>query len=261
MPSDATGGGGLTVAISTIGARAGRITLPPADPVITYLVLLQRPGDAPALPARTDLRVVRLDSLGTATSRNAALEAAETPFLLFADDDIALDLAGVKRLRAALAADPTLDIVTGRIAGTAKHYADRPYRLRRWNAAKTGTPEIMLRLNRVRVGTIRFDPAFGVGARHGLGDEFVFLADALRSGLRGQFLPVTIGRHPGDSTGADWSDPALLRARIAVLDRVFGAAAPLWRLAFALKHARRLRRAPGGIRGFVRGRIPEGGGS
>ncbi|MDJ0825043.1 MAG: glycosyltransferase family A protein [Rhodobacter sp.] len=255
MPNDATAPR-LTVAISSLGARAGQIALPPPEADITYLLLLQRPQDAPPLAPRADLTVVPLDSLGTAASRNAALDAAKTPFLLFADDDVALDIGGVKRLLDRLAAAPGLDIVTARLAGTAKRYAPRAHRLRRWNAGKTGTPEILVRLARIRARGVRFDADFGIGGRYGLGEEFVFLADALAAGLRGRFEPVTIGRHPGAGTGGDWADPALLRARIAVLARVFGRAAPLARLAYALKHRRRLAAAPGGAVGFLLGRRP-----
>ncbi|WP_172300515.1 glycosyltransferase [Pseudoruegeria sp. HB172150] len=248
----------LTVAISTLGGRAGRIALPPPDPAVTYLILLQRPGEAPALPPRPDMAVRPLAAVGLSASRNAALTLAETPFLLFGDDDVALDMSGVKRLLARLEAAPELAIVTGRRAGEVpRRAAARARPLRLWNAARTATPEIMVRVAPLRARGIGFDAKFGLGGRYPLGEEYVFLADALRAGLRGRYLPVTVGRHDGPSTGADWRDPALLAARIAVMARVFGRAAPLARLVFALRNGRRLRGAPGGVAGFVLGRCPD----
>lgn len=257
MTDPATAGPRLTVAISTLGERAGDIALPPPDPDICWLVLVQRPDAAPELPVRADLTVVPLETRGVAASRNAALDRAETPFLLFGDDDIAFDMGGVKRLLAVLEADPALAIVTGRRGGSAPaRYAGQGHPLRLWNAAKTGTPEILLRLAPVRAAGVRFDAKFGLGGKYPLGDEYVFLADALKAGLKGRFEPIVLFTHEGDSTGADWADADRLRARIAVLNRVFGRAAPLMRLAFAVKNRRRLKGAPGGVRGFVRGRIP-----
>lgn len=251
MPSK----GRLTVAISTIGARAGRIGLPDRAPGIDYLVLVQRPDRAPAPAPRADLGVQPLDSLGVSASRNAALDIAGGDFLLFADDDVTLDLAGVERLRAALAADPGLAIVTGQCA-RARTAHGRGFRLRHWNCARFGTPEIMVRLAAIRAQSVRFDTDFGIGARHGLGEEFVFLTDALKAGLKGRHLPVRIGTHEGGSTGTDWENPANAPARLAVMSRVFGRAAPLARLGFALRNRRGLRHAPGGALGFVLGRAP-----
>ncbi|WP_425054018.1 glycosyltransferase [Psychromarinibacter sp. S121] len=270
MPSDPGFAAGLTVAISTLGARADGIVLPPPEPSIFYDILVQRPGAASSLEGpnagpdtrlgagRDDVRVLPLQGQGVAASRNAALDAARTPYLLFGDDDVTLDLAGVRRLWAVLRDDPALAVVTGRRTGPVPaRYAGQGHPLRLWNAAKTATPEILLRVAPVRAAGVRFDTGFGIGAPHPLGDEYVFLADALKVGLKGWFAPIVIGHHPAESTGADWSDPVLLRARMAVLRRVFGPLAGPMRLAFALKNRRRLRGAPGGVLGFALGRVPD----
>lgn len=228
----------LTIAISTLGARAGGITLPAPQSFLRYLVLVQRPDEAPALPARDDLTVLALPSLGLSKSRNAALAQAKTPFLMVADDDTVLDLAGIETLLAALEAAPELAFVTGELAGRSR--GGRAYRLSRWNTGRTNSSEMLLRLAPIRAAGLGFDEGFGLGAAHGLGEEFIFLTDALKAGLRGRHLPVTVARHPDASTGERWDDPALLRARAAVMTRVFGRWAPLLRLAFALKHRRKL---------------------
>lgn len=237
--------------------------MPPPRPDIAWLVLVQRPHEAPPLPTRPDLTILPLPGAeGTSASRNAALEAARTPFVLFADDDVTPDMDGIARLLARITALPggdgkAPDILTGRLTGSGKRYPETARRLHLYNCGKTGTPEIMLRLDRVRARGLRFDTAFGLGSAQPLGEEFVFLADALKAGLSARFEPVTLGHHPGPSSGSDWTDPANLRARIAVLSRVFGRAAPVLRTAFAWKHRRALRAAPGGAWGFVRGRVSE----
>lgn len=250
MPSDDR----LTVAISTIGARAGRIVLPDPSSEIDYLILLQRPDAAPLLFPRADLTLQPLGNLGTAASRNAAIDHARGTFLLFTDDDVTFDTGGIVRLRDVLRADPGLAIVTGLRTGRIHTARTAGYRLRHWNTARTATPEIMVRLAPIRDRGIRFDPEFGIGGRYGLGDEFVFLTDALKAGLKGRHEPVPVGHHEGASTGDRWNDPTLIQARIAVMTRVFGRAAPLARLAFALKNRHHLRDVSGGVTGFVLGR-------
>lgn len=169
---------------------------------------------------------------------------------MVADDDTALDLSGVERLLTALEAAPDLAILTGQLDG--RRRAAAPLRL--WNAGRTNSSEILLRLAPLRAMGIRFDEGFGLGAAHPVGEEYIFIADALAAGLKGRHLPITVAAHPDASTGERWSDPRLIAARIAVLSRVFGWAAPFVRVFYAYKHRHRLAQAPGGILGFVLGR-------
>jgi hypothetical protein len=82
---------------------------------------------------------------------------------------------------------------------------------------------------------MRFDENFGAGADNYLGDEYIFIADALKKGLRGEFLPIRVAIHPKESSGSLWGTPKDLNARAAVFGRVFGAWAPLFRALFLLK--------------------------
>jgi hypothetical protein len=94
---------------------------------------------------------------------------------------------------------------------------------------------MMVRTDAIRAAGITFDENFGAGAENYLGDEYIFIADALNKGLKGDFLPVRVAIHPKDSSGSLWGTPRDLKARAAVFDRVFGATAPIFRALFLLK--------------------------
>lgn len=228
----------LTIAISTTGDRLRRMVLPRPHPGVGYLILVQSAlaHDLSCLPRRADITVCRLASRGLSHSRNAALDRARTSLLLFSDDDVTLDMGGIDRLRQCLRDCADVAMVAGYRSGR---------RIRRWtrapmtrfNTGRICAPELMLRPAAFHRAHLRFDPAFGLGARNGMGEEYVFVTDALRAGLRGFHLPVITGAHPGTSTGQNWADHNLLAARAAVITRVFGRAAPLVRPAYALRHA------------------------
>lgn len=248
----------LTIAISAMSDRLGGVTLPPPHPELRYLLLVQmaRAGGQerldPGLETRDDLRVVWLKGRGLSHSRNAALDLVQDRFILFSDDDITLCPAGIMTLLEALRADPALDLVAGWRAESLPgpdHPRAAPHRLTRFNSGRVCTPEFMLRASAARRLDVRFDPQFGVGAPLPTGEDYIFVADLLRAGARGRSLPVITGRHPHESTGDIWNDPALLRARRAVLTRVFGALAPVVALAYGYKHRRRFasRRAAWGF--------------
>ncbi|WP_456389768.1 hypothetical protein, partial [Profundibacter sp.] len=119
--------------------------------------------------------------------------------------------------------------------------------LRTANSGRICAPELMVRVGAIRGANIAFDPEFGLGAKFGLGEEFIFITDALKAGLKGVGFPIVTGAHPDESTGNDWQDPALMRARAAMLARVFGRWAILARMAYAWRYRSRI----GTIRGCL----------
>ncbi|MDF3420200.1 glycosyltransferase family 2 protein [Sulfitobacter sp. KE29] len=231
----------ITVAIATMGERACQIPLPPPRPGLCYLVMIQRAPDPLPRSDRSDLTYVALDSLGLSRSRNAALEACRTPYLVFADDDMTLDTEGLCQLAQVMTDAPHLDFVAGwrherlPAAGPRRE----PHRLRKSNAGRICAPELMVRMEPVRRAGLRFDPEFGVGAPYPVGEDYIFICDMLDAGLRGDGLPIVTGSHPAASTGEQWGDAQLMKARRRVLGRCFGATAGLITTAYILRHRKR----------------------
>jgi hypothetical protein len=107
--------------------------------------------------------------------------------------------------------------------------------LSKFNSAKAATYEMMVRVDAIRGAGVTFDENFGAGAENFLGDEYIFISDALNKGLKGDFLPVRVAIHPKESSGSTWGTPRDLSARAAVFSRVFGVTAPIFRALFLLK--------------------------
>lgn len=233
--------GSVTIAVSTLGAGLARLRLPDPCVGIAYLILVQQPqaGAAEFFAERSDVRVVLLGDIGLSNSRNAALDQAEGALLLFVDDDMTLDLQGIQTLAGCFKTDPQLALAAGWRTERLRAKAGQ-VTLTRFNSGRICAPEFMVRRQLIQATGLRFDPDFGLGARYGLGEDYVFVTDILRAGLKGVSVSVATGSHPHASTGEKWTDPAMMAARQAVLGRVFGAWAPLVRLAYALRHRRRI---------------------
>ena len=84
-------------------------------------------------------------------------------------------------------------------------------------------------------GKIKFDENFGAGVPNYLGDEYIFIADALRSGLKGVFAPILIAIHPTESSGNLRNLTTDRSARAKVFSRVFGIWSPVMRALFLAK--------------------------
>lgn len=234
----------LTVAIATTAARVGRIdpTALPSLPGLCYRVFVQGEVALPQ-PARPDLTYSPAPGIGAAMNRNAALQAVTTPLLLFADDDLTFRAAGLAALISRFNAQPQADFLCARLSDETgrprKRYGRDGQPVRWWNCARVGTPELALRPDRFRARGIGFDPGFGAGVADHLGDEYIFLCDALAAGLQGRHVDVTLAAHPAESSGTR-ADAASMPIRRRVLIRALGP----WksrpaRLAFALRHWRR----------------------
>ena len=178
--------------------------------------------------------------LGLARSRNRAIALASEEICLFGDDDQRYAPDACERVEEAFAQFPDADILTFAErtpeGALRKRYPSRPRPHSLFSAGRVRTPEIAFRLSRVRKAGLRFDADFGLGARWTSGEELIFLADALRRNLKVWFVPRVISFHPDTTTGARGGvDRRVMQSRGAMMGRVFGRAAPLAMLAFAVR--------------------------
>ena len=229
----------LTIGYSTLAQRAKNISFPVKRDDREFIVIVQSPNESePALDIQEE-HLIRLKSRGVAKSRNAALRNASGKYLLFGDDDVTFKESGIEEILSYFDTHPECAIVMAQAVDETgalrKSYPPKAHSLTRFNSAKAATYEMMVRVDAIRKRGIKFDENFGAGVENYLGDEYIFITDALKQGLKGVFLPVTVAVHPKDSSGSGWGSQRDLTARAAVFSRVFGPIAPVIRALFLFK--------------------------
>jgi glycosyltransferase involved in cell wall biosynthesis len=226
----------LTIGYSTLANRAKNIKFLNA---VKNLVIVQNPDGTSSPSFSIDIKIVELQNKGVAKSRNAAIANANTEYLLFGDDDIEFNESGIVSAINVLNSNPNISILLMQAVDESgklrKSYPARSHALKLTNSAKAATYEMMIRVSDIKGAGIKFDENFGAGAPNYLGDEYIFIADALRSGLSGQFEPIVIAKHPTESSGSLRNSAADRSARARVFSRVFGIWAPLMRILFLIK--------------------------
>ncbi len=214
----------LTIGYSTLGDRVANIQLPAQRDDIDILIVVQ--GQPVNPPVRSDVTLVVIDSYGVTKSRNEVLRRAQGDVLVFGDDDIVWDMAGLDSALAQFDARPELALLLGRgvdeTGALRKRYPETIERLSRWNSAKAATYEMLVRPALFRAAHVGFDEEFGAGATNYLGDEYILIADAAKSGLLCEFHPITVAMHPTESSGSRYRSLADARARSIIFTRVFG---------------------------------------
>lgn len=235
----------LTIGYSTLAERVGNIVPPELDVEHEIYISIQNPNNiAVSLPRNFEFQSSTSNVQGVAKSRNVVLHAADSEYLLFADDEIKFDSLGIKKILEYMKSNPDCDLLLAQTKDTEgnlrKNYPSQPTPLNKFNSAKAATYEMLIRVDSVRKLGIRFDENFGAGVPQYLGDEYIFITDLLKRGGRATFLPITLAIHPVESSGSGWGSKKDLSARAAVFTRVFGPLAPLVRFGFILKNYKKI---------------------
>ena len=226
----------LTIGYSTLADRARNIKFIEG---VKNLVVIQNPESKPLPNFPSEITVLELKNRGVAKSRNAAIANATGKYLLFGDDDLEVHSSGIEQVITYLEAHPEISIILAQAVNELgvlrKPYPLNSHPLKLRNSAKAATYEMFIRLSDFERLNIKFDVNFGAGAENYLGDEYIFIADALRAGLKGTFLPIVVATHPADSSGNLKNSRADISARAKVFTRVFGVWAIPMRFAFLIK--------------------------
>lgn len=226
----------LTIGYSTLANRAKSIKFLDA---VDNLVIVQNPDGSNLPHFDSAVRVFELKNLGVAKSRNAAIANTKTDYLLFGDDDIKFSESGIASAVSFLNRNLDISILLMQAVDESgklrKTYPANSHPLKLTNSAKAATYEMMIRVSDIKSAGIKFDENFGAGAPNYLGDEYIFIADAIRAGLKGQFEPIVIATHPTESSGNLRNSAIDRSARAKIFSRVFGVWAPVMRFLFLIK--------------------------
>ena len=238
----------VTLGYSTLSDRSRQINLPEIDTRVEILIGVQgnNQSEIPMHLLRSDTRITYLDSLGVTKSRNYMIDNAKGDYLFFGDDDINWEINSIWEIVDYFENHSDTHLITGRTLNKdgkyRKNYPNQSRKLNSFNSAKTGTVEMAIRVNQFRLNGIYFDEQFGAGSKNFLGDEYIFITDALKQGVRCQYLPIDISMHEEISSGVIYGSREDAQARSAVFSRVFERKASLAKVAFLLKNLAKFRK-------------------
>ena len=146
-----------------------------------------------------------LNERGIGLSRNTALMRATADIVLFADEDVKYKDGYVQMIESAFKNNQSADMLLFDLeaVGNVKH-PEKPYIFRRvkwYNSMHYGAVHFACRREKLFSRGLSFNLLFGGGAKYSCGEDSIFLASALKSGLKVWTVPGHIGfvTH-GDST-------------------------------------------------------------
>ena len=229
----------LTFGFSTTAERVKNLKAPNFTEDHEILALVQNPKELSYVLEIPKAKLVQLSNIGVAKSRNAAIKHAAGEFLIFGDDDIVFKEEGILEAIRYFQGHPECSIILAQAVDETgslrKRYTSKITSLKLTNSARAATYEMLIRVDAIKNAGITFDENFGAGVENYLGDEYIFISDALRAGLKGIHLPVVVAQHPTESSGSRWGSDKDLKVRAKVFSRIFGPLAPIMRFAFLIR--------------------------
>lgn len=176
------------------------------------------------LSARHDVDVYFIDGVGSSANRNALLDLASAPLLMFADDDLTLYADGISAALSVMAENPDIDGACFQPLDKPHPYPAgsfvlKPRAARRYYAMIN---EIVFRREALLRSGVRFSLLMGINAPYlHSGEDDLFICRVLRNGLRIRYFPIVTYNHPHASTGFRTQPPGVLRSRGAVLQSIY----------------------------------------
>lgn len=234
-----------TIVISTANARILDLNLKETHPDILYIVIHQNFDNCgenykiPRFLIREDVTYVRLDYSGLSKSRNKGLAGVKTKYAYIMDDDVDFSTKNIIELVKLMNAE-SVDIATCQFKyqdGTfPKKYSDKSFEHSILSSAKVASIEICVNIESIRQSGIKFDESFGLGTSWPSGEEFIFLTDCLKAGLKVNYYPIVVGIHPSETSGQDfYSSFSKSVAKREMFKRVFGWRSWFYIIAFWIK--------------------------
>ena len=163
---------------------------------------------------------------GLAKSRNHALELATSDICHISDDDLTYVENIEQIILNAFKEHKEADIITFQIQTPEgipfKDYKKESFRHTKRSIMSVCSVEIAFKRDCIKKQYLKFDEKFGLGSDFPTGEEIIFLSDALKKGLNIRYVPVTIAMHPLESSGANYHDSKLIKAKGAMFYRLFG---------------------------------------
>lgn len=224
----------LTFGYSTLANRLSNISLPDLSNHPDWDVLItvqsgneQAPNQADLsnAPTGSNVELLAFSGVGVTKLRNQVIKNAKGKYLIFSDDDIQFNEAGLIEAIAYLektGAGLLLGQAVDEAGKLRKSYPSQIQRLNKFNSAKAATYEMIVDLEQVKAAGVLFDENFGAGAEVTyLGDEYIFICDLITAGVRCDFVPVVLATHPTDSSGSGWGTDRDRIARALIFDRAF----------------------------------------
>jgi len=182
----------------------------------------------------------QINSKGVAKNRNNALKhRVKGSVCLLSDDDVIYFKDSYSKILEIFENEKDIEFLTFKIktfkGKDYKNYKKEEFVHSLKSLGNIGIIDVAFREEVIEKYNLKFDERFGPGGYYSIGEDFIFMTDAVKQKALIKYKPVDIVQHEDIGTGQILRDDIIF-GRGAMFARVFGFASFLLNLYFAIKH-------------------------
>jgi len=179
------------------------------------------------------IKVINVFEKGLSKNRNLALQNATKPLILLTDDDVVFELNFELKVIKAFNENVEHDgfrfqFLNGKGNLAKKYPREFQSKLSKLQILNTSSIELVFKRESVLNKALLFDVDFGLGTIFNMGEEAIFVSDAIKKGLKIGFVPEEIVSHLHISTGNRVLLSKQYFVQSAVFYRIFGKIYLFW---------------------------------
>lgn len=182
------------------------------------------------------IKWIDIDQRGLSKSRNYAINISTSEYIYLADDDIILNSKFNLIVKEAFKKYPQADIIAFQVNGIDKEFKNYPlkeFKINYRNSMKISSVQLVMKASFIKKKNLKYDELFGTGSRYAMGEENIFLLDALKKNAKIIYIPEEISKvHIGDSSWFKGFTEEYFFNRGASYWRMFGIFSPVVVLLF-----------------------------
>ena len=213
---------------------------------LNLLVINQTTSDRLLQSDFENVEVINSFDKGLSKSRNLALQMASKDLVILTDDDVVFQSSFENFVLNTFNSNPSHDgfrfQYENENGNFPKKYPKRFLsKLSNFEILNASSVELVFKKNSIKSKVVLFDENFGLGSTFYMGEEAIFVSDAIKKGLNIGFVPKTILIHSDLSTGEKTIFSELYFVQSAVFYRIFGKMYLFWvalKLFFDLKQSK-----------------------
>jgi hypothetical protein len=212
--------------------------------MFNLLIINQTSSDKQLKSDFENVKVINSLDKGLSKSRNLAIENANQPLLILTDDDVVFQPGFELHVLKAFNTDDSHDGFRFEFLNGKGNYAKKypkhfEEKLSQLEILNTSSVELVLKRESIQRVSLKFDENFGLGTNFSMGEEAIFVSDAIKKGLKIGFVPEVLVVHSHLSTGHKTTVSMQYFIHSAVFFRIYGKMYLFWialKLFFDLKH-------------------------
>ena len=212
--------------------------------MFNLLVINQTSSDKQLKSDFENVKVINSLDKGLSKSRNLAIENANQSLLILTDDDVVFQPGFELHVLKAFNTDDSHDgfrfeFLNGKGNFAKKYPKHFEEKLSQLEILNTSSVELVLKRESIQRVSLKFDENFGLGTNFSMGEEAIFVSDAIKKGLKIGFVPEVLVVHSHLSTSQRTSVSMQYFIHSAVFYRIYGKMYLFWialKLFFDLKH-------------------------